>query len=229
MAALSLMAFAVTSAQAEILTDGGKAGLFRILGSSALVGTESFTGKLEKLNGSGPTHLLILEPGRNLTVLCGEIDVLEGKFLNEKEGLMRVLYLKCVALVFGKESEKIAGCKIVGEDITAQFLILAKKHEGEPYLLFEADPPSSTIGEIVYEGAECPLPSHNTIQGSMVGELKLGEPATQLLQFSEAISKLFQTSEGGDRINYGTFQLYLDASVLLELSGAHKGCGWGVV
>ncbi len=215
MAALGLVAFTAVAAQAENLTDGGKEGLFQILGSSALVTGATLTGKSEG-------HIRILEPSRNLTILCGTLDFLEGKFLNDKEALVKILYLECVPLVFGEETEKIAGCNLVGGDITTTLLALAKKHEGKPYILLEGDP--TTIGTIEYEsGKGCPLPLKSTIVGSVVGEVKT-VGVTQLVQFNETIQKLFQ-----DKINYGTNELILDASLVLELTGAHVGCSWAIV
>jgi hypothetical protein len=216
MAALGLMAFTAVAAQAENLTDGGKAGLFQILENSALVKGATLTGKSEG-------HIRILEPGRNLTILCGKLDFLEGKFLSDQEALVVILYLECVALIFSNETEKVPGCNLVGGDITTVLRALAKKHEGKSYILLEGDP--TTIGTIEYEsGKGCPLPLKNTVLGSVVGEVKTVEGG-QLLQFNEAIQKLFP----GDKINYGTFELILDASIVLELTGTHAGCSWAII
>lgn len=211
-AALGLMAFTAVVAQAEVLTDGGKAGSFQISKGGALLAT---------LTGKSEGHIRILEPGRNLTILCSKLEFLEGEILSSEAALVKILYLECIALLFSKESVEIP-CKLVGGGILTQLRALAKTHEGNPYILLEGDP--TTIGVIQYEsGTGCPLPLNNSIVGSVIGEVTPGEGVSRLIQFKEPIQKLFQ-----DKINYGTLELILDANIVLELTGAHAGQSWGI-
>jgi hypothetical protein len=213
MATLSFMALTAVTAHAENLTDGGKAGVFQIGKSSALVAGKTLTGTPE---GS----VRILEPGRNLTILCTKLDF-TGKFLNENEALVESIFLECEALSLD-EKQKLP-CTLVGGGIKTVLLALAKKHEGQAFILFEGDPAGAALGTIEYTGAECTLPKTNTIAGSLVGELQKAETVEPLLKFESAIQKLF-----GDKINYGTLELVLDGSIVLKLTGSHAGLTLGV-
>lgn len=211
--ALSLMAFAAV-AQAEVLAGGGKEAVFQIQKGAALLAT---------LTGASEGQVRILEPGRNLTIRCNTLDFLEGKILSAKEALVRITYLECVALEFSNEAQEIVGCNLVGGAIVTQLRALPRTHEGKPYILLEGD--EGPIGTIKYEsGKGCPLPLTSSVQGSVIGEVTTGEAIQPLLQFKEATEKLF-----GDKINYGTFQLVLDASIVLELTGEHKGMSLGIL
>jgi hypothetical protein len=211
--ALSLMAF-TAAAQAEVLAGGGNEAVFQIQGGSALLAT---------LTGESEGQVRILEPARNLTIRCNTLDFVEGKILTAKEALIKITYLECVALEFSNESQEIANCKLINGAIPTTLRALPRTHEGKPFILLEGD--GANIGTIQYEKEKgCVLPSTSPIQGSVIGEVTTGEAVQPLLQFKEATEKLF-----GDKINYGTFQLVLDASITLELTGTHKGMSLGIL
>jgi hypothetical protein len=221
-AALGLMAFSAVAAQAENLTDGGKAALFEILKSSALVPGATFTGKLEKWT-DGLVHEFILVEKSNLAILCSQIDIEEGKFLSDKEALAKVRLLECRVFNFAG-TEEVPGCFITNsKSIVFSYIILPKKHEGESFLLFEPDGAIFTIIEFEKEKG-CPLPIKNEIKGTFGALVKEKEAVVHLITFSAAIQTLL-----GDKATFGVNPLVIDSNWLLELTGIHKGCSWGIV
>lgn len=233
---IGTMLFSAVTAQAENLSNGGSAGLYRILGSSTLTPLAGFTGSFEGLNGGASAHALLLVPGRKLSVLCGFLDVLGGTFLSDTEALMELLYLGCTPRVLGEEVETVAGCEITNaRSIKATALALAKKHEAKRFVLFQPDF-SSRFATIEFEsGKGCALPLKNEISGSVVAEVKEEkEVVVNLLQLSESIQKLFQVKEvdgkiKGDNLLFGAFASYIDASAVVELKTIHTGCSFGIV
>ncbi len=234
-AAVGLMAFSAVAAEAANLGDGGKAAKFRVEGSSALAVGRTFVGGLEKWT-DGLQHALFLVEGRNLTILCGESTIEEGKILTESEALARILFRKCATFNF-KLTEKLP-CTIKEEEIIIVALLLTKKHENELYLVLEGDPATSDLTVVAIEGEECPLPANNLMAGSLVALIKEGstEQAEKLITFSEPIQLLFQERSGGlfikgDRVLYGAgaIEAYLDANYRINLTGTHTNKTWSVI
>lgn len=225
LAVLGLMVFTATTAQALSLEDGGKAGLFQILGSSALVAGAIGAGGQE-----GFQKLLVA--GRNLYIECFNTVLQNLKFLSDTEGLVSLLFQGCKPFVH-KTGAPVEGCSLPSEQFTATARFLAKKHESKPYFLFEADPPATSLGIIEFKsGTGCPLPLKNELKGSVVAEASAGEQKIQLLTFSEAIQKLFQVgflSPVGDKLSFGTFEAFLNGSWTMSLLGTHGNCTFGIV
>jgi hypothetical protein len=222
--ALGFAAFSASIACAANLSDGGKPGLYQILGSSSLVTGATFTGSSE-----GSVRLLV--PGRHISLLCTSVDVLEGKFLSDTSALLKLLFLNCRVKVFGEgEEEEVMGCTVTnGREITMAFIALAKKHENESYVLFEPDGTES-FGTISYEAEKgCILPLTGAVTGSVVAKATPGEVVNQLLSFSKPIQELFQVGTGGDHMKYLGSDVYVDGSLSLSLTGPHLGCVFGVV
>ncbi len=221
--ALGLIALSSAVAQAANLSDGGAGGLYRILGSSALVPNVTVT-------GSSEGHVRLLAPGQGVSLLCTSVDVTEGKFLTDTELLMKLLFLNCGVRLFENEEEELSSCVITnGREFTLALIGLSKKHETKPYVLFDADG-GEALGSFKYEsGKGCPLPLTTTVTGSVVAEATTGEVVTQLLKFSRAIQELFQVGTAGDHLKYNTHEAYVDGSLTISLTGAHTGCAWGIV
>lgn len=217
-AALGLMAFSAVAAQAEDLTDGGKAGSFTILGSAALVPGATFTGAQV-----GASKLLV--PGRNLTIECKKGAFLEGKFLNSTEALTKVLLLECRALVLSKETEEVAGCFITnGKDITATAIILARLHGGELFLLIHPEP-GQPLTHVTFEPNKgCALPLLNVVSGLTSALDDSPTAISHLLLFSQAIQALL-----GVKLLFGGFESFIDSHWTASLTGIHLGCEWSVL
>jgi hypothetical protein len=247
-AALGLMALFAVAAEAENLKDGGKAGSFTVLGSGPLAVGTKFTGKLKALTGTELTHSVLLVPGRSIQILCSAAHVTEGKIISTTEALAVLEYLEC--LTFNNGGEHIVNCKIddptnpliQDRTILVKALILPKLHEDlatktqKLYVLIEPD--GEFLVAFLYEkGKGCALPHETFLQGSIIAEAKeLEEGKKWLLTLNEAIQKLFLVNLGGtppvihgDRLLFGTFDAYIDANAMVELTGAHAGCKFAIV
>ena len=159
-AALGLMAFGATGAQAEWLIE-----------KVAIKEHIDFNGVIHPLKPEGKEkHAVLLVKDLNLEILCEELIVLDGLlFPNTVEGLAHLEYKKCKTFVSGAEK---AGCK-PKEPILALVLFRLFLHEVEgkkfTHLLFEGDQ-STVIARILYNEETCALPSENEIVGSLVAE-----------------------------------------------------------
>ncbi len=215
--ALALVAFSAGVAQAENLTDRGKAGTLQVLGSST--GLEGIEG-----TGGGVGASKFLVKGRSLTIECGIVHVVTDLHSNGAILITRI-HLACKALNSAKETEEISGCNIAHEKtITEKALLLPRKHEGKPYVLGEQET-GQLFTTIEFEsGKGCALPLKNEVKGTFGAQASEGEVVKQTLTFSEAIQKLL-----GDKLLFGTFEAFEDASLTIELTGAHKGCTFGIV
>lgn len=217
-ASVVCLVFTVASAQAENLTNGGEAGLFRLLGSGPLIISESAKGTLEE-----PATALI--PGMGIKIQCQSGGTNEALFITDVRASVEFLFFSCAVYVF-KSGELIKNCVI--EDvkpqdkmISARGVALPKKHNGKLYVLFDA-----VRAEIDFAPElGCALPAILEITGSLSAEILEGEPKAQLLTFEEAIQELL-----GDELIDGELPVKLHGSVAAEIApGPHAGCGFGVV
>jgi hypothetical protein len=230
MAAVSLMAFSAVAAQAEDLTDGGKAALFEILKSSALVAGATYTANLEKWT-DGLLHGFLLVEKSNLSILCTGLTVTGGTFNSDVEAVGSVTFKGCVAFNFAG-TEKLAGCTILSkaeggekEVIVATGKVLPRKHEGESYLLAEPTVAGSTFTNIFFEKEKgCVLPFKNEIKGTLGALVKEKEAVIGLITANAAIQKLM-----GDALTFGVNPAVVDGNATTELTGKHLGCSFGVV
>lgn len=217
---LLMTTFAVVTAQAENLSDGGKPGLFVVEGTSILVKGATFTGSI------GLPKLLVA--GRNLEIDCSSGNFLEGKFNSDTELLAKIEFSGCEPREH-KTGSSVPGCFIPGHTFTVSVVGLAKKHAAvavfKPYILFEGDG-SSTLGTIQFEsGKGCVLPLKNELKGSLVAELASEERILQSLFFSEVfVQKLL-----GDKLLFGTFESFVEGTGSISLTGAHSGLKFGIV
>jgi len=228
MAACSLMAVFAVAAQAENLSDGGKAGNFLVLGSSALVAGTTFAGTA--------LHGLLLIGSKNAYVLCTEGHI-TGTGLSASEILVEILYLGCKAFNDTTKAE-LGACPVLGEpskeDIKATAIGLAKLHEGKLYILFENEP-EKPFAEIKF-GPECGIGVKVKVSGSVVAEVDNGNAAADhLINLSEAIQKLFQVGGVGDKLLYGAAESFIVGPSAAEPTAVahvhlvnHLGCTWAV-
>jgi hypothetical protein len=229
-AALGLMAFSAVAAQAENLTDGGKAAEYSILGNPALVGKgQPISAALEKAE-DGLAHGLLLVEKSNLTILCSGLQLVGGLFESSVEALSEVKFTGCVAFNFA-QSEKLTTCGIVSkaeggekEVIVASVKVLPRKHEGESYLLIEPDI-GTTLATIFFEKEKgCPLILSNQIKGTLGALVKEKENTPELLTFNSLIQTLL-----GDKLTFGANPAIVDGNTVVVLSTEHLGCKFGVI
>jgi len=206
MAALSLMAFTAVAAQAENLSDGGKAANFLVGKSAALSVGVTF-----EANQVGTGTLLV--PGR-VDILC-TTGTTTGKVNSSTDASGTATFTGCTAwqpvTVLGASHVTKVACT-VKEPIVAKGLALPKKHEGNSYVLLEQEEGSAAFTTVFLEGPECPLTKENVVKGSVVGLVDKNDTAAPVLLFNHEIQKLFQTSATlGDHLKFGAFEAYLDA------------------
>lgn len=216
MAACSLMAVFAVGAQAENLSDGGKAGNFLILESSALVAGAELTGTL--------LDSVKLAPSKNFYILCSSGDI-TGKGLSATEILFTILLLGCKTFNDLTKAELLA-CPILGvpskEEITFTGIGKAKLHEGALFIFFDTEK-EKPFEEIKF-GEECILGTKVKLAGTLAALVDNGNSAVDhLLIFSEPIQKLL-----GGKILFGTAEQFLIGEAHVHLTGTHTNCAWAV-
>ena len=230
MAALGLMALFAVAAQAEGLSDGGKAGKFLIEGSGTLVKGATFTGAQV-----GIGKLII--PKKNAYVECKTGKVTTGTGISETEVLAVVRFEECKAFELST-GNSLAFCPVLGEPsaetIDATAIALPKLHESKLFILFENEP-GKVFAEIKF-GPECGIGVKVKVSGSVVAEVDNGlSQNIHTITFSEGIQRLFQKRnakdefEAGDRLLYGAVEAFLIGSATVELAGTHINRPWSVV
>jgi hypothetical protein len=214
-AVVGLMAVGAAVAQAA-LPGESTPGEFKVL-NAAINLAVTFKGEEEL-----PTTFLI--PGRNIDIICSEGITEEGKFISKKEGLAKLLYGGCE--VFEHNTLKKSPCHVAPSlDITLKAIFLPILHGKKLFVLLEPDG-STVFGVVTFKsGTGCVLPLSTKIEGSISAEVEEGEGVTRLLEFDEAIQKLT-----GDVFKFGAFEMYIKFSgLVIELTGNHAGCKWGIV
>jgi hypothetical protein len=231
-AILGLMAFSTVGAQAEItfpeLGDGGKTGKFAVAGLTTL----AKPGVTFEANQMGRGTLLV--PGRGFDILC-EVGIVKGEFASESEaheifGVPAAQFSKCttwVNVVPGLEHKEKIPCTVAEPIQVTQGIALPKKHESAPYVLLEEKGGVAFTTIKFVKDEICPLPLSNTVTGSTVGKVINSGTVQPSIEFNEKIQKLFQSRDpktgkfiSGDKLNYGTFDAYVDAFFLVRLTDA---------
>jgi hypothetical protein len=224
MAVVGLMAFGAVGAQAETLSDGGKAGKFAVGGLTTLA--KPGVG----LTAASVGTVTFLIPARGFDILCKK-GVIEAEFKSESEALGSAEFTECstwVNVALGLEHKESVPCTVAEPIEIEKMRILPKKHESAPYVLFEEDGAAFTTLKL--SGEACPLPPSNKKTGSFVGKVINNSTAEPSIEFSEEIQKLFQVGEKGDHLKYGTFEEYIDATFKAKLTdAAHKGMTIAVI
>lgn len=228
LAAISLVAFAASSAQAV--------DQIKILGSAALA--KGLTLAISQ-EGKG----LLVVPALSIEIVCnkasGSATIAEsgdGTGAVVPSGSATILYEECndvFAINAKQELGELLPCHVINEAKptpllhveakgTAKVVLNAAK---EGYLLAEGAP-FATIKFL--SGTSCPLPLKTEIKGQAVFKITLGvgsEEKEALVESNEAIQKALGT---GDKLLYGTNEAFVKGSAKLETSGAeHLGCTWG--
>jgi hypothetical protein len=232
-AALGLMAFSAVTAQAENLTDGGKAALFEILKSNTLVKGATFTGEIENWT-DGLKHGFLLVKDFNLSILCSDLTFQGAIFLDDKEALASIKFSECDAFNLAG-TEKLTACSIISQAeggekrvILSSGIALPRKHDTKSYLLVHPHPGGALLGTIYFEKEKgCPLPLKNPVAGLFIAELAKKEAIEHLITSNEAIQTLLL---GGVSLLYGAHPAVIDGNVKgVKLTGPHTGCSFGVV
>ena len=213
LSALSMMAFAAVGAQAQ-LPGESKAGTFTVGGKAALLATV-----VGEQLGQG----FLLVAARDLKIECSSFDINEGKINSSTDAQGKVTFLGCLS--FSHAGVHLKDCQFKTlETITAEALILPILHGGLNYVLFEPIPPATIFSTPSYKsGTACTLPLNNPVTGSVTALVKTLEANPQVLLFSEAIQLLT-----GDKLAFGGFPAYLNATADVSASGAHVGQVIGV-
>ncbi len=218
-AACSLMAMFAVAAQAENLTDGGKAGYFTVLSLKSLVAGAEVTG--EQI---GAGKLLI--PSKNAYVECKKGKVINAKGLNENEVLGTVRFEECAAFNL-KTGAALTACPVLGEPsaktIDGEGIILSRLHGEELFVLIHPDG-EKPLATIVF-GPECGIGVKVKVSGLLAGLVHEGsaEVPTHLVLFSQAIQELL-----GAKLLYGAAESFIDGEAKVLLAGAHAGCTWAL-
>ncbi len=223
-AALSLMAFTALAAQAENLSDGGKAAKFLVGKNAALA-----VGKTFSATQVGTGTLLV--PGR-VDILC-TTGTTTGIINTETNASAVATFTGCTTwqpvTELGAEHVTKAICT-VKEPIVAEGIALPKKHNSVLYILLEQISGSPIFTTIFLEGPECPLTKENKVTGSLVLQVDNNDAPEPLLLFNHEIQKLFQTSFTlGDHLKFGAFEAYIDAHARSKITTvSHAGQTLGV-
>lgn len=215
LAVFALMTTGVVVAQAA-LPGESKAGEFKVLGVPINLAVT--------FKGTDDDVTVFLIQGRNIDISCSEAIIEEGKFISKTEGLAKVLYGGCE--VYEHNTIKKSPCHVAPSlDITLKVILLPILHGGKLFVLLEPDG-STVFGVVTFKaGTGCALPLSTKIEGSIGSEVEEGEGVPRLLEFGEAIQKLT-----GDVLKFGAFDMYIKfGGLVIELSGNHEGCKWGVV
>lgn len=214
LSALSMMAFAVAGAQAQ-LPGESKLGSVTVGGVPATELPATATGTQ---NGAGS----LLVPGRNLKLECKTGHVSEGKINNSTDASGKVTFLECVSLDLEKGTA--LPCETVGlGTISATALLLPILHGGVNYVLAEPQSGTSFTTVEYKEGTECALPLKNPVTGSITAQTSELEGVSPTLTFSPEIQLLT-----GDVLRYGGFASYIHANATVKLTGAHEGKVLGI-
>ena len=214
--AVGVMAIGAGTAQAQ-LPGESKLGSFTVAGSGALAENLTATGA-----GEGSVSLSV--PGRNLRLECDPFHIAVANIFF-RFIIVLPIFLKCKAYALA-EGGLIEGCNVTnGGEIKASAILLPVLHGGNAYVLAEPQEAGGNLAVVTFEsGKGCVLPLNNPVKGSFVGQVTSGlESVKPLITFSQAIQEL-----GGDKLLFGTFPAYLNASVTMELTGSHTGLKLGV-
>lgn len=235
LAVLGLMAFGVSSAQAQLLPNASTPGLFLVLHPGSYFKSEGLGENLKEgiplqFVGIEEVPFKIIVPGRGITIGCEEVDVIEGELYGEV-GHATILLLKCTVWQLIKEAglhkyglgAKLP-CVIPGGQIPGKVKFKPILHNGETFVLFEAL--EGQVFKLVQfqAGTGCPLPLHQNITGSLGALILQLSSNPQLLTFSPEIQLLL-----GDRLFYGAFEAFYDGALIIEVIGPppFAGVPWG--
>jgi limonene-1,2-epoxide hydrolase len=222
-AALGLTAFTAVAAQAEALSDGGKAGLFLVgkTGGQATLGA-----KFEAVQQGTAT---LLAPGR-VDILCTK-GTAKGEFENDTKAFVSAEFSGCTAwqpVALGATHTTAVKCTVKEPIKVAKSQALPKEHEAAPYVLIEEEGEFFTT--IFLEGPECPVTKENKVTGAVHAVIDSNDSAEPTLLLSEETAKLFQpTATTGTHLKFGLFESYIDANLKVKLTdAAHTGKTLGV-
>lgn len=204
LAALGLMAFTATAAQAS--------GTFLVAGLSGSWTAEA-TGKGENILES---YLQVLK--LNLKLACHQISVTNAKISNAGHGTGTISFSSC--LVTDNAGNEV-DCTL-HEPINANVLALVVLHNSKPYILFS--PTGANFAVVKSLGEFCTLPKEAAVTGSVVVSISNpdGDDVTKLISTKNMLS-LFTA----DKLFYGAHEGHLVADAEVALSGIHEGLKWG--
>lgn len=221
MAALGLMAFLASGAQAEWLLEG-----------KVITENTPFHGVIHPLEKEPKTkHLVLLVPAKEIEILCAKLVIDEGVLLSGASlaALGLLLFSECETF---QKKVLSKGCK-PKEPIDAKVIGKLILHEKLNYILIEPDL-TKNFTVIDFNEETCALPD-TEVNGSVVVEcmgekLELKEVTgidyclEELVHhlITEASRKLFPA----DVLKYGANEAFLDGIVDLLLSGKDEGKKW---
>jgi hypothetical protein len=211
LAALGLMAFGAVALRAALPAEStpGEFHFEPTFVGATLLGTQEETSSL-------------LVPGRNLDIKCTTSHA-EGSFITLKEVLATIKFTGCRAFLHSKPTEEVSGCFILNgaekEVIVATAIFLSILHGEELFVLAEPDSPATLFTVVAFEsGKGCALPLKNNVSGSITAQTPSTAAVKPLITLNEAIQKLT-----GDKLFFGSFESFIDASATVELTGPYKG------
>ena len=222
-AALGLMAFAASAAQAVPVKDGGW-----LVGTAGteLAANETATGAWDV---QGP----LLVAAKNLSLNCTEVEVVNGVLLplnaaHESIGHATLLFKQCTALNKTTGAELPCHVLLPGGagggvlHITANVLFVVVLEAGEAFVLaYPTAGLTEPFTEVLFTGATCPLPELTPIKGTLLLALTAGLNNPQL---AVAATPALQT-KFGDELKFGANPAILDGSANISLA---SGAAWGI-
>jgi hypothetical protein len=221
MAALSLMAFAAGSAQAETGAN------WDVNGSTALPAPVKV--KLENATGT----LLTMISGQLLHILCTAEELLNAELKTGGTFLGLIAFGGCITMmakppatpVLSKPCQPLDKTKATGLStiLTLELKGLIKLHSGEGTIELLPDTGSNAFAHIEFDPEECSLPASTLVLGTFFLKDSQGlftSPAKMHLVAEHSLTHLYVISDTPEHA------AKLDGTAQLELTGAHIGMTW---
>ena len=244
MAALALMAFGASAAQATLTP-----GFWLLKSGTKLAGTET-------IGGETTEEVKFKIEAKNTEIRCQVGKITEGSIDNSTEaelegkkglighGLIFILILFCGIFILSTGEENKACTEALGgpmEKGESEASLLARRHitfhilwlihrhtNGKAYIIFEP-----TFGKpftTLTFGAECSLPE----KIELTGKIAVEAPATDSVKQTLSIDTGNEPGKGiqtllGAGLNFGKSPMIIKGSSFIELTGANKGVTFGAM
>jgi hypothetical protein len=220
-AALSLMAFSASAAQAEVGANWDVNGLNNL--------PAQLKGKLENKTGTLLTEIA----GVLVHILCTAMELKNAELKAAGTFLGLMTFTGCITLmaklpatpVLSKPCQPLDKTKAtgLGTILTLELKGLIKLHSGEGVVEITPDTGSNAFGHFEFDPEECSLPASTLILGKIFlkdsnGSFKTA--AKMHLMSEHSLTHLYVISDTPEHA------AKIDGSVELELAGAHTGMTW---
>jgi hypothetical protein len=199
-AVLALMAVSAVGAQAAEFWVGSVGSFLLATLSGAQVGA----GKL-------------LVEKRGITITCQKGAVTSGALETKTSGKVTTEFKECTVLNYS-DNKELAACTAL-EPIKAEATIFPGEHSTFKQIEVE----ESLITAIVISGAACASKGIYPVGGLISAKVIKNGAVVNEIEFSRTYSELIK-----DALKFGAFPAFIDATLKVELTGAHAGIKFGV-